>query len=75
MPLGKIALSETPELNLTTDYSMNELTLLLVSQLDFGGLCQKEGGGSLCRVGISPCALLTHDMGLLIPVMLSLAPS
>lgn len=52
MPLGKIALSETPELNLTTDYSMNELTLLLVSQLDFGGLCQKEGGGSLCRVGI-----------------------
>lgn len=42
MPLGKITLSETPGLNLTTDYSINELTLFLVSQLDFGGLCGRK---------------------------------
>lgn len=36
MQLAKIALSETPKLNLTTDYSMNEFFLILLSQGDSG---------------------------------------
>lgn len=34
--IGKIALFETPKLNLTTNYSVSEFILFLVSQLDSG---------------------------------------